>query len=87
LVIPKCWNIITTLCYVQSQKIAGLKACSISVCPSIRKTKKWRNINVFCDITSEKIYCSKIRLHARSINWSCSIYSTPLLKVQNFLHL
>jgi len=37
LVIIKCWNGITTLCFAQSQKIAGLKTCSISVCPSIRR--------------------------------------------------
>ena len=36
LVIPKR-NGITTLCCTQPQKIAGLKTCSISVCPSIRR--------------------------------------------------
>ena len=37
LVIPKHWNVVTTLCCTQSQKIAGLKTCSIAVCPSIRR--------------------------------------------------
>ena len=36
LLIPKR-NVVTSLCCVQSQKIAGLKTCSISVCPSIRR--------------------------------------------------
>ena len=70
LVIPKCWNVVTTLCCTQSQKIAGLKTCSISVYPSI---PKWWNIHthiyiyiciyvcmyiyiyIFCDITSENV--------------------------------
>ena len=35
--IPKRRNGITTLCCVQSQNIASLESCSISVCPSIRR--------------------------------------------------
>ena len=37
LVIPKHWNGIKTLCCIQPQKIAGIKTCSIAVCPSIRR--------------------------------------------------
>ena len=35
LVIPKYWNVVTTLCCRQSQNL--FKTCSISVCPSIRR--------------------------------------------------
>jgi hypothetical protein len=37
LFIPKCQNGINTLCCVQSQKLVGLKTCSISMCLSIRR--------------------------------------------------
>ena len=35
LVIPKHWNVVTTLCCTQPQKITGLKTCSTAVWPSI----------------------------------------------------
>jgi len=37
MVIPKCWNVINTLCCVQSLNTADLKTCSVSVCSSIRR--------------------------------------------------
>jgi len=45
--IPKRWNGITILCCAQSQKIAGLKTCSISVCPSIRRMQNSENIYIY----------------------------------------
>ena len=40
MVIPKRWKGIITLCCTQSQKVAGLKTCPISVCLSIRRMPK-----------------------------------------------
>jgi len=41
--IPKHWNVINILCCAQSQKISGLKTCSISV-SFWQENAKWWNI-------------------------------------------
>jgi len=80
LVILNNWNGITTLCCAQFQKIAGLKTCSISVCPSKRRRQNGKNtyIYMFCDTTSENVQYGKITWPPMSRNWSCSFYWTLL---------
>ena len=88
LVIPKRWNGITILCYVQSQEIAGHKTCSISE-SFPQKNAKWWNIHIHIYIhTHTHIYIyicvlwhyfrkclkDKITWPPTSRNWSCSLY-------------
>ena len=47
LVIPKRWKVVTTLCCTQSQKITGLKTCSIAVWPSIRRKQNGEYIYIY----------------------------------------
>ena len=86
LVIPKR-NVVTTLCCTQSQKIAGLKTCSISV--SFRQENaKWWNIYIYVLWHYfRKCLKDKIVRPPTTRNWSCSLYSTLLQQFQKFLHL
>ena len=58
---PRCQNGITTLCRVKSNKRAGPKTCSISVCPSIRRMP---NVQMYmCCLSLLQKISSRVKLH------------------------
>ena len=91
---PKHQNGIATLCFVKSQKAAGLKTCSISACPSIRRMPNvwtymvlWHYEGRLISNAHSEIFCRQSIVVMRA---QCVLVATTLLhsdaKFHSFLY-